>query len=383
MRHYLKLYRIIGGTFGFRVRPIGTFLLFQIRHIVATATLGLDDIFFPEYRTLVLDRPIFIIGNPRSGTTFLHRLLLGAGDLAALELWEMLLPSITARRLFGAIMPRIDKLNPAQYHPSDAHDTSLRGIETDDLLEFFHTLDGPFAWAYFLAWQGDWGSEQADRSFGIGAVPPEDEDRLFGYNDACWRRNLAYKNAGRILVKSSMLTFRLKSLLRRYPDARLLYVVRDPAETIPSGISLLSGALENGFDVWNRTGAADQARWRENMYQVSAAMFRSFHDQYLHGSIPERNLLVVRYTDLIDNLEPTITAVLDFIEVDAPDAFLTEVREQDAKQRAYTSKHSYSAQGLGLDAERIRADLGFVYETFKLETTGGTAVPGTERGTDR
>ena len=35
----------------------------------------LDDILFPAYKEHVIEKPLFILGNLRSGTTFLHRLL--------------------------------------------------------------------------------------------------------------------------------------------------------------------------------------------------------------------------------------------------------------------------------------------------------------------
>ena len=50
------------------------------------------------------------------------------------------------------------------------HDTSQRGIETDDVAWFFRTLDGPFAWAYFSAWQDNWNSELYRREFGIDGM---------------------------------------------------------------------------------------------------------------------------------------------------------------------------------------------------------------------
>ncbi len=81
------------------------FVLLQLRQVISATTLGLDHVFYPGHRKHAIDRPIFIIGNPRSGTTFLHRLLLGAGDMAALELWEMMFPAITARKLLGGIVP--------------------------------------------------------------------------------------------------------------------------------------------------------------------------------------------------------------------------------------------------------------------------------------
>lgn len=380
MRHYLRLYRVIGKTFGVWFRPLGAFGLLQLRQAISAITLALDHVFFPSHRKQPIDRPIFIIGNPRSGTTFLHRLLLGAGDMAALELWEMLFPAITARKLLGGIVPRLDKLSPARYHPSDVHDTSLRGIETDDVAWFFRTLDGPFAWAYFLAWQDTWGSGLSRREFAIDGVTPREENRFFKYYESCWRRNLTLKGANRVLAKTSMLTMRLDAVLRRYPDCKLVYVIRDPVEVIPSGMSLLASVLENGYDVWNRTKEEDQRRWLENLYQASCDMLRYFYEAQSAGKIPERNLCVVRYEDLINDLEPTMERILDFIEIKPTEAFVDEVREQAARQRGYTSRHEHSPQQFGIAPERIRQDLGFIYEAFGLSNrTGGHPAPRVEK----
>ena len=371
MGHYLRVYKVIGQTFGLWFRPLGAFLLLQLRQVISAITLGLDYVFYPSHRKQAIDRPIFIIGNPRSGTTFLHRLLLGAGDMAALELWEMMFPAITARKLLGGIVPRLDKLSPARYHPSDVHDTSLRGIETDDVAWFFRTMSGPFAWAYFLAWQDTWGSGLSRREFAIDGVTPREEERFFDYYDACWRRNLTLKRANRVLAKTSMLTMRLEAVLRRYPDCKLVYVIRDPVEVIPSGMSLLASVLENGYDVWNRTKEVDQRRWLENLYLASCDMLRYFHDAYTSGKIPERNLCIVRYEDLINDLEPTMERILDFVEIKPTEAFVDEVREQAARQRSYTSGHGHSPSQFGLTPERIRADLGFVYDAFGISGKTG------------
>lgn len=371
MLRYLRVYRVIGQTFGSWFRPLGAFGLLQLRQAISAITLGLDHVFYPSHRKQPIDRPIFIIGNPRSGTTFLHRFLLGAGDMAALELWEMLFPAITARKLLGGIVPRLDKLSPARYHPSDIHDTSLRGIETDDVAWFFRTLDGPFAWAYFLAWRDTWGSEFSRRNFGIDGVSAKEENRFFKYYEGIWRRNLELKGGNRILAKSSMLTFRLDALLRRYPDCRLVYVVRDPVEVIPSGMSMLASVLENGFDVWNRTSKADQDKWLENLYKASGDMLRYFHDAEVAGRITDKNVCVVRYEDLLQNLEQTMARILDFIEVKPSLEFEDEVRRQAERQRGYTSGHDHSPQQFGIAPERIRKDLGFIYDAFGLSDKPG------------
>ena len=164
---------------------------------------------------------------------------------------------------------------------------------------------------------------------------------------------------------------RLDALLKRYPDCKLVYVIRDPVEVIPSGMSLLASVLENGYDVWNRTREEDQRRWIENLYQASCDLLRFFHEAHSSGLIPERNLCVVRYSDLLQDLEPTMKRILDFIEVEPTQAFVEEVREQAERQRNYKSRHQHSPEKFDLDPERIRSDLGFVYDAFELSRGAG------------
>src|SRR5271154_1049595 len=105
MRRYLHLYRVITKTFGYWLRPLGAFALLQVRQAISATTLGLDHLVYPRHPKQAIDRPFFIIGNPRNGTTVLHRLLLGGRDMAVLELWEMPFPAITERKLLGRIVP--------------------------------------------------------------------------------------------------------------------------------------------------------------------------------------------------------------------------------------------------------------------------------------
>ena len=100
-------------------------------------------------------------------------------------------------------------------------------------------------------------------------------------------------------------------------------------------------------------------------------MLRDFHDANSTGRIPEKNLCVVRYEDLLQDLEPTMKRILDFIEIESTEAFQEEVRQQAERQRSYTSRHQHSPDQFGLDPERIRADLGFVYDAFGLSGAAG------------
>ncbi|HEY3351731.1 MAG TPA: sulfotransferase [Polyangia bacterium] len=362
MTNYLALYRTILRTFGPRVRPLGTFGLLQLRRALDGSTRALDHLLFPEIRRTPIDRPVFILGNPRSGTTFLHRFLLQTDELAAFALWEMLFPAVTARKLLGGMVDRFAPFNPARYHSSAAHETSLTDVEADDAMTFFHFLDGGFLWSYFLAWEDEWGSELSRRMFHLDDQPLDEQERYFRFLEGCWRRNLVAKGKRRIIAKASTFTLRVRTLLRRYPDCKLIYMVRDPVETIPSGMSLITGVLENAYDMFNSTDGAKRARYLENLYQASCYLFQSFHDVWRSGAIPARNLRIVTYPRMMNDLEGTMRELVGFLEITPAPSFADRVRDQAAKQRAHRSEHHYSPEKFNLTADRIRRDLAYVYD---------------------
>jgi hypothetical protein len=366
MARHLRTYRTILKTFGPRLRPIGTFGLLQVHRLLNASTRGIDELLFPEVRKVAIERPVFILGNPRSGTTFMHRFLLHTGELCAFELWEMLLPALTARRVFGPLIHRLAPLSPARYHSAAAHETSLRDVETDDAMAFFHFVDGGFLWSYFLAWDDRWGSDESRRYFDASRWDPDERDRLFGYLEACWRRNLVARKMQRNLVKSSMFTLCAAELVRRYPDCRIVYLVRDPVQTIPSGMSLLTGVIDQAYDMWNTTTAEARDRYLENLYQASCQLYRAFYETKRSGAIPEENLAIVSYPQLMSDLESTMARLVDFAQLCPEEGFWEKVRQQAERQRTRSSQHRYSLDKFGLTAERIRQDLAFVYDEYDV-----------------
>ena len=65
--------------------------------------LGLDNILF-DFNKIKIKKPIFIIGFPRSGTTFLHKVLSSDTQFTTPKLWELLFaPSITQKYIFKFI----------------------------------------------------------------------------------------------------------------------------------------------------------------------------------------------------------------------------------------------------------------------------------------
>ena len=137
-----------------------------------------------------------------------------------------------------------------------------------------------------LGLAGHLGQRGVPPQLGRRGLTDRDRDRFFGYHEACWKRNLDYKKANRILAKTSMLTFRLDEvLIQRYPDCKLVYIIRDPVEVIPPGMSLVSGVLDNGYDTWNRTTEDDQSGGSRTSTRPSCEMLSTFHEKHTIGTV--------------------------------------------------------------------------------------------------
>ena len=79
---------------------------------VASLGRGLDDLLVPAYARVEVRRPVFIYASPRSGTTYLHRLLgLDEARFTHVKLYQTILQSVTLTRAVeavGALDPRLD-----------------------------------------------------------------------------------------------------------------------------------------------------------------------------------------------------------------------------------------------------------------------------------
>src|SRR5262249_25504271 len=152
-------------------------------------------------------RPIVLVGNPRTGTTFLQRFLVDQGFGAGMELILMLYPSLILQKLLRPLVPLLEKVSPARFHSTDAHVTSLGSVETDDVAVLFRYLDGFFLYGFFLSF------DEEERLPWFDPRLRDTAARDLGWLDALWRRSLVLHRADRNVAKLFSLAVRLPRFL--------------------------------------------------------------------------------------------------------------------------------------------------------------------------
>jgi hypothetical protein len=357
LKNMLKAYIAISTTFSKPITPILTFLgLIILRAIVSISMLS-DYLFFPSLQKQKIIKPIIVVGNPRSGTTFLQRFLVNRNLGAGLKLWKMIFPSLTLQIIIKPILSYLEKISPARFHQHAAHETSLTAIETDDPSLMFHYFDGFFVYGFFLAW------DKENLIIEFDPVLHNTNERDFNWLEQIWKRNLIGENQNREIAKLFSLGVRIPAFLEHFQDAKILYLIRDPLETVPSGLSLITGVLDSRFGFW-KLPEAKKKMYIERLYAAFLELSMRFHDDYVGNKIDKNKIILIRYDRMMTDFENVMQEIIPFLEITPSVELLNEINKTSEKQSNFKSTHKYSLEKFGLNEEKILKDYEKIYRTF-------------------
>ncbi len=361
-----RMYRILRRVHGVRVVPLFLALLFLGLRLTVGTFMLLDHL-SSKFRKARANRPIVIVGNPRTGTTFLQRFMAAEGFGSGMELFLMLYPSLILQRLLRPFMPLLEKISPAKYHSTAAHHTSLSSVETDDVGVLFRYLDGFFLYGFFLSWDDE------DMLPTVDPRVRDTSERDFAWLENLWRRSLVLHGGERNVAKLFSVAPRLPRFLERFPEAQILYMARDPLAVIPSSMSLVIGVLDRAFGFWSKPEEV-RKRWLDRMYRAWIMLFRKFHEDWESGAIDRKRVFIVRYDRMMMDFEGMMSEMCAFLGHEMTPELRQKVKEEGDKQRKYESEHKYNLEKYGLTEAQILKDCAFYYDTF-LPPLAAPAAP--------
>ncbi len=358
IKRIIRVYLIVGKTFGVWIIPIFTGILILFLRLIVFAGRLLDHLFFPGIRK-PLQNPILIVGNPRSGTTFLHRFLIKQGFGTGSELWQMIYPSITLQKIIKPILPIMEVISPTRHHSTEAHKTSLSSIETDDVSLLFRFFDGFFLYGFFLSFDED------DLFDWVDPKLRDTSKRDFAWFESMWNRNMISNKGDRYIGKLFSLSGNLPAFQQRFPDAKILYMIRDPLNMIPSGLSLVTGVLDKRYNFWSLDEKI-RSRFVERLYIALVELLNRFHDDWTNERINKEKVLIVHFDSMMSHFETLMEEIMDFTDVEPSEELKQTIQITAENQRRYESGHRYNLEKFGLTEKRIQEDCEQIYRTFLI-----------------
>ncbi|MBU4119873.1 MAG: sulfotransferase [Proteobacteria bacterium] len=363
---YLRILRVTWRVYGFGPVFLTWLLVEPTMKILTALTLALDHLFFPGFRKVKVENPIFIIGHPRSGTTFLHHLLTRHEEAAPFHTWHLFFPALTARVLFRPLVKMLIKKGKDEVMPAwTGHRMALDKTEEEEML-FLHNYDTNFITIGMLSFDERTYPELQyhDRQ------PREARLRSMRFLDGCFRRHLYYTGKSQIIAQTHFSTFRLKTMLEFYPDARFIFIMRSPHHVVPSFLSLLHNSIEFRWGI-KQVDPELLQRYNEQRLQGMVDLYRYFYEMDIHGELPPDRVLILPYDQLRNDLNSTFERITEFTGLAVSEELRQAIRKRAEKQGTYQRKHKVKELAeFGLSRERISKEFAFVFERYGMEETG-------------
>jgi len=106
----------------------------------------------------------------------------------------------------------------------------------------------------------------------------------------------------RFVSKNPPHTARIKYLLDLYPNAKFIYIDRNPYEVISSTFAFYKGVLP-GIQLQN----IDEEKLMQDILWVYKGLYEKYQKDKI--KIPSENLLEIKYSDLIKNPKSTVKKI--------------------------------------------------------------------------
>ena len=313
----------------------GYFLLpvYYLKLILVMPAAFLQYLFYSRRikNTVITKPPLFILGHYRSGTTYLHKLLSADGRFGFLSYYDMVCPNsslLLDSSLKNILQFFIDKLR----------------IKTSFFNNTIPSLDEPAEEERFLINKGSAFTDYWRFMFPLCWNKWQRCSVLLkepGYCDR-WKREYMYllkqatfSNKGKqIILKSPPNTERIQYLLDLFPDAKFIYISRNPYHVFYSTCNMWKKAITR-FKLQKISGE-----------QIEKIVF----DEYIHmvehykkdkELIPAGNLIEIRYDDL--EIDPVNLLEMIYTKLNLPDFKIAKelILKKLQQERKY-QKYAYS-----------------------------------------
>ena len=318
--------------------PLGrkVFRAFLRGALVARALSEAQFAAHPDYAEVRIDRPIFVTGLPRTGTTALHRLLTADPANQGLEMWLTEFPQPRPPRETWSANPVFERIEAAfaRHHIDNPEFMGLHYMSASEVEECWQLLRQSMKSISYetLAYVPSYSAWLAEQNWTDAYTRHRQNLQLIGLPD----------REKRWVLKNPSHLFALDALLAVYPDALVIQTHRDPETAMASACSLAAQASAGWSDrftgdVIGRTQLELWARGLADFDRVRAtANPAQFYD--------------VDYREFVGDAVGTVARIYAHFGIDLTPRAEQAMADMHAESRSGGRKpvHSYALGDFGL-----------------------------------
>ncbi|MGI5218242.1 sulfotransferase family protein [Nocardia sp. CA-290969] len=296
---------------------------------------------YPQHADVPIERPIFVTGLPRSGTTAVHRLLTADPGHQGLEMWLTEMPQPRPPRATWADNPVFQQLQAGyeKHHVEHPEFMGVHHISADQVEECWQLLrQSAMSISYeclaYLPGYSEWLREQ---DWTPAYARHRRNLQLIGLNDP--DRRWVLKNPSHL--------FALDALLAVYPDALVIQMHRQP-RTIVASVCSLNEQATAGWSEKFRGPVVGEAQLE--LWSRGARTFLA--DRAKH---PAAQFCDVYYEDFVTDPLATVEQIYDHFGIEFTESARSEMAalHSESTSGAARPAHKYSLADFGLTADQV------------------------------
>ncbi|MFI3305041.1 MAG: sulfotransferase [Rikenellaceae bacterium] len=290
-----------------------------------------------KYRRLLADKklekdPVFVLGHWRSGTTYVHNVLSCDKEFGYTSTYQTVFPNVVLflQPMFKAIMQRVmpDK------RPMDNLE-----LKPDLPQEEEFAISGMCPYSYYNFWffPKDM-MEYCDKYLLMNNINDE-ERRVFGETFVKLVKLSLHNTGGsRYLSKNPPHTGRVKELLKLFPNAKFIFLMRNPYAVYES---------TKGFFTQTIAPLKLQDRTDEELTREFVEVYRLLYDKFQEDKllIPEGNLIEIKFEEFETDAMAATERIYRELSLDGFEAARPAMEEYvNGKKGHKKNKYSYPEQ---------------------------------------
>ncbi|MCW2651908.1 MAG: hypothetical protein JWR32_2884 [Mycobacterium sp.] len=297
---------------------------------------------YPRHAEVPVERPIFVTGLPRTGTTALHRLIGADPAHQGLQMWLAEYPQPRPPRETWDANPVFAQLNAQfeQHHVENPEFMGLHFMSADEVEECWQLLrQSLHAVAYeTLAHLPSYAQWLAKEDWTPAYRRYRKNLQLIGSNDI----------GKRWVLKNPSHLHALDALMATFPDALVVQCHR-PAETIMASMCSLA---EHATEGWSNTffgptiGADSLETWSRGLERFNAERAKHNPAQFYD----------VDYVDFVADPIGTVEGIYRYFGLPLSGSALLAMQQMhgESQRGPRAPKHRYSLADYGLTSEQVR-----------------------------
>ncbi|WP_227466049.1 sulfotransferase family protein [Nocardioides dongkuii] len=297
----------------------------------------------PQHLDVPIERPVFVMGLPRTGTTALHRLLHADPMAQGLEMWLTQLPQPRPPRETWEADPIFQAMQQgfAAHHVESPEFMGIHYMDATTVEECWRVLrqTGKSNSYESLAHVPRYTEWLARQDWTDAYERHRRNLQLIGMNDP--EKRWVLKNPSHMTA--------LDALMAVYPDALVVYTHRDPVVCIASSCSL-SAETTDGHSTTYVGGVIGQTQ-----LDLWSRAYHSFHDA--RPAYDAAQFADVAFSDLRADPIGVTRGIYEQFGLDwnpEAQAAVAEI-DRESKEGKAAPSHRYSLEDYGLTEDQVRA----------------------------